>query len=169
MGGVDADELDAAAQIDLDQLPAVRQLSLRVGGFRQPYPRPRGVEADHRARVCAVHCYRLAGRESDIGEKALVAPDQDCRNKRRGKTHSADCAHVHATKLPPRSSSIWIRTISSNELSATNPSSRARRASMRCGQLSTMRLTSGSAARRMRAATCSPAIRRSAAICSPTV
>ena len=41
---------------------------------------------------------------------------------------------AHATKLPPRSSSIWIRMISWNELSALKPSSRARRASMRCGR-----------------------------------
>src|SRR6266542_2807772 len=75
----------------------------------------------------------------------------------------------HVTNVPPRSSSIWMRTISSNELSALKPSSRARRASMRCGQPSTMRATSGSSARRMRAATRSPAMRRSDAICSATV
>ena len=43
-------------------------------------------------------------------------------------------AALKSTNVPPRSSSMWMRTISSNELSALKPSSRARRASMRCGQ-----------------------------------
>src|SRR5262249_6598078 len=54
-------------------------------------------------------------------------------------------------------------------VSALKPSSRARRASMRCGQPATMRATNGSWAGRMRAATRSPAMRRSDAICSATV
>ena len=65
---------------------------------------------------------------------------------------------------PPSSSSMWMRMISSNELSATKPSARALAALKRCGQPSTMRITNGSGSRRMRATTLSPAIRRSASI-----
>src|SRR5438552_278962 len=41
---------------------------------------------------------------------------------------------AHPTNRPPSSSSIWIRMISSNDRSAANPNSRARRASKRGGQ-----------------------------------
>ena len=109
------------------------------------------------------HCF--AGGNHHVGEKALVAPHKRCGDKRCAESAFG----FYGTKLPPRSSSMWMRTISSNELSAAKPRSRARRASMRCGQPSTMHATNGSASCRMRAATRSPAMRRNAAICSATV
>ncbi len=56
--GVDADQLGAAAEIDLDQFPAMGELALRIVRLRQPHPRARRVEADHRARIGAMHGHR---------------------------------------------------------------------------------------------------------------
>src|SRR5262249_49938076 len=66
--------------------------------------------------------------------------------RRHAWGRKAGLAQPHLTNVPARSSSIWMRTISSNELSALKPSSRARCASMRCGQPATMRATNGSSA-----------------------
>ena len=59
--------------------------------------------------------------------------------------------------------------MSSKLASAVKPSSRARLASTRSAQPPTMRATSSSGWRLMRAATLGPATRASASICSPTV
>jgi hypothetical protein len=87
MRGVDPDELGAAAEVDLDQLPAMDELALGIARPRQPYARACGGEADHRSRIGAVHGDRLARRERHVGEEALVAPDERGGNERGGKAH----------------------------------------------------------------------------------
>src|SRR5262245_12840060 len=106
MRGVDAHELGACAEIDFDQLPAVGKLAAGLVRSGKPNPRARRCKPGHRSRVGYVSCDSLATRERDIGEEALVAPDQSRGDQRGGKAHQA-------TKVPPRSSSIWTRMISS--------------------------------------------------------
>src|SRR5215831_965195 len=87
MRGVDADELEAAAKIDLDQLPAMRELAIWIGRFRQPYPRARRVEPDHGARIGAMYGHCLTRQQHDIGEETLVAFHERCGDERGGEAH----------------------------------------------------------------------------------
>ena len=89
MGGVDADELDAGAEIDLDQLPAVHELAGGIGGSGQPHSRPGCSEPDHGARIGTMHGDGLARGKHHVGEKALVAPDQRRRMERGRKAHAS--------------------------------------------------------------------------------
>src|SRR5262245_17511543 len=87
MPGVDADKLGAGAEIYLDQLPAVGKLALGVFRLRQPDARARRIESGHGAWIGAVHRHGLTRGEHDIGEEALVALDQRCRDERGGGPH----------------------------------------------------------------------------------
>src|SRR5215510_10782963 len=88
MRGIDADELEAAAEIDLDELPAMHKLALEVGRLRQPHSRALRVQPDHRARIGAMHRDGLARWQDDVGEEALVALDEGGRNERGREAHA---------------------------------------------------------------------------------
>ncbi len=87
IGGINADQLGAAAEIDLDQLPAVAELALGIGGLRQPHGRARRREPQHRARIGAVHRQGLACGQRHIGQEPLVAADEGCGDERGGESH----------------------------------------------------------------------------------
>ena len=118
--------------------------------------------------------------EHHVGEEALVAARQHGGNERGTKSHGG--RHIDAKRRAWEG--LWavsrgdlaaklVLDVHANDFverrSAAKPSASARRGSNRRGQPATMRATSGSGMRRMRAATLSPAIRRNAAICSATV
>ena len=84
---VDADELGAAAEIDLDQLPRVGELALRVVGLRQPHPRAGGGKPDHRAGIGDVRGDDRAVGQDDVGQEALVAAHEGGGNQRGGQAH----------------------------------------------------------------------------------
>jgi len=70
--GVDPDQ----AAVGLDQPPRPGELAGGIGRARQPDPRARRLEAQHRPRVGAMRRRGLARRQEDVGEEALVAPHQ---------------------------------------------------------------------------------------------
>ncbi len=89
MAGIDAHELGAAAEIDLDQLPAMGELALGIVGFRQPDTCARRVEPGHRAGVGAMDGDGFARGQHHVGKKALVALDQRGGQQRNGKAHAS--------------------------------------------------------------------------------
>jgi len=88
IGRIDADQFGPAAEIDLDQLPAVAELALGIVGPRQPHRRARRRQPDHRARIGAMHRHGLAARQRDIRQKSLVAPDQSGGDERASESHA---------------------------------------------------------------------------------
>src|SRR5262249_36802121 len=109
----------------------------------------------------------LVGERAGLRDGWADGRDRSESNGNQPAEHVTPPSYI--TNLPPSSSSMWTRMISSKLRSTAKPSAVARSPASRCGQPPTMRTTSGSGSRRMRDATLSPATRRSASICSPTV
>ena len=130
LAGIDADELETVAEIGFDQLPVEGQLAQRIFRIGQPDARKRPVEAGHGARIGDMDGEHLAVFKHHVGEKALVAAGQHGRDQRGRETHGRTnkpslqavgrvlCVRRQDAILPPNSSSIWTRMISSNEASA---------------------------------------------------
>jgi len=83
VGAVDADEMLAGA----DQLPRPGELPLGIGGGQQPDLGAGVAEAQHAAGIGAMRGGFGPIHQPDIGEKALVAPQQDAAAERPGKAH----------------------------------------------------------------------------------
>src|SRR6185312_2540192 len=145
MRSVDADELQARSEIHFDKLPAISELAFRIVGFGEPHPRARRVQAEHCARISDMRRDFAAVRQHNIGQETLVAPLQGRGNERRRETHQFAI-------LPPSSSSICTRMMSSKLFSTSKPSSRARLASTSSAQSVTMAAITGSGLRLIRAA-----------------
>jgi hypothetical protein len=85
--GVDTDQLGAAAEIDLDQLPAIGELAVRIAGLGQPHARAWRREPGHRPRIGDVSGDRLARGQHHVGEEALVALDEGGGDERLFEEH----------------------------------------------------------------------------------
>src|SRR5262249_20735585 len=82
-----------------------------MAGFEPRSPRSLSTET----RALSIHPCRKSCIPSSASGKGTQAPLAHFRGNVR-----------QSTNVPPRSSSMWMRTISSNEFSALKPSSRAR-------------------------------------------
>jgi hypothetical protein len=81
--GIDADEVVAARH----QLPRPGEPAPAVRAGQKPDLEPRLGQAEHSAGIGTVGRDLGPVREADIGEKALVAPQQDAADERAGKEH----------------------------------------------------------------------------------
>ena len=74
MAGVDADELGAAAEDRPRSAPSYgRACGSGLADFDSHTRAPGALSPSHRARIGAMHRHRLARRQHDVGEEALVA------------------------------------------------------------------------------------------------